>query len=97
VTGPTEARASAAGAALPSMGLIVHYRGKLGFNAWRPAIVAVDKANLDPRGVEAGVIPDLSSDEHVHLRVIGVEGEFTEYDVPPGEGPGCWRWPPRVG
>ncbi len=91
------ARASATGAALPSMGRIVHYRGKQGYQAWRPAIVTVDAANLDPRGVEAGVIPALDSDEHVHLKVFSAGEDFAEYNVPPGDGPGCWRWPPRVG
>lgn len=87
----------------PTLGRIVHYRGKIGYNAMRAAIVTADVNSLDPRGVEAGVIPALDSDEHVHLWVFtpGESGGFTEYNVPPGEAgdgipPGTWMWPPRV-
>jgi len=89
----------------PTLGRIVHYRGKQGFHAMRAAIVTVDVRSLDPRGVEAGVIPDLDSSEHVHLWVFtpGESGGFTEYNVPPGQAdehgeipPGSWCWPPRV-
>jgi hypothetical protein len=84
------------GAPKPTLCRLVQYRGKLGYRVWKAAVVIVDRANLDPRAVEAGVIPGLSSDMHVHLRILAPEGEFTEYDVPPGDEPGCWRWPPRV-
>jgi hypothetical protein len=89
----------------PTLGRIVHYRGKLGFNAMRAAIVTCDVNSLDPRGVEQGVIPALDSDMHVHLWVFtpGESGGFTEYNVPQGEviegdqiPPGSWMWPPRV-
>lgn len=92
----------------PSLGRIVHYRGKQGLLAMRAAIVTCDVNSLDPRGVEAGVIPGLSSDTNVHLWVFtpGESGGFTEYNVPNGEGvegcapgeipPGSWMWPPRV-
>lgn len=92
----------------PSLGRIVHYRGKQGLNAMRAAIVTADVRSLDPRGVDAGLIPALDSDEHVHLWVFtpGEAGGFTEYNVPHGKGrdpgidneipPGTWCWPPRT-
>lgn len=88
----------------PTLGRIVHYRGKLGFYAMRAAIVTCDVKSLDPRGVEQGVIPVLDSDQHVHLWVFtpGESGGFTEYNVAPGElvdgqiPPGTWCWPPRA-
>jgi len=90
---------------IPTLGRIVHYRGKQGFHTMRAAIVTCDVNSLDPRGVEAGVIPALDSDQHVHLWVFtpGEAGGFTEYNVAPGEpdgdgliAPGTWMWPPRV-
>jgi hypothetical protein len=88
----------------PTLGRIVHYRGKLGFHAMRAAIVTCDVNSLDPRGVEQGFIPGLDSPNHVHLWVFtpGESGGFTEYNVSPGEfvdgeiPPGTWCWPPRV-
>lgn len=95
----------------PTLARIVHYRGKYGYQAPRAAIVTCDVNSLDRRGVEAGVIPDLDSDEHVHLWVFTPgesAGGFTEYNVPRGEPaddhpatagtipPGTWCWPPRV-
>lgn len=88
----------------PTLGRIVHYRGKQGYHAMRAAIVTCDANSLDPRGVEAGVIPALDSDEHVRLWVFtpGEAGGFTEYNVAPGEPgddgipPGTWMWPPRA-
>jgi len=81
----------------PTTGRILRYRGKQGFNAIRAAIVTADVETLDPRGVEAGAIPSLDSDEHVHLWVFtpGAAGGFHEYNVGPGDGPGQWLWPPR--
>jgi hypothetical protein len=54
-------------------------------------IATVD--SLDPRGVESGQVPALSSPDHVHLFVFtpSDRGFFVEYDVPPGEGPGQWK------
>lgn len=89
----------------PTLGRIVHYRGKFGLNAMRAAIVCCDVNSLDPRGVESGDIPGLDSDMHVHLTVFtpGEQCAFTEYNVPFGgdltDGPiepGTWAWPPRV-
>lgn len=82
----------------PTLGRILHYRGKQGYQAMRAAIVTADVASLDPRGVEAGHVPALDSPHHVHLWVFtpGESGGFTEYNVGPGDGPGEWQWPPRV-
>jgi hypothetical protein len=93
----------------PSLGRIVHYRGKQGLLAYRAAVVTATVASLDPRGVESGDVPALSSDEHVHLWVFtpGLKGGFAEFDVPHGLvddenpasediPPGSWCWPPRV-
>jgi hypothetical protein len=81
----------------PTTGRILRYRGNIGYNAVRAAIVTADVETLDSRGVEAGDIPGLDSDEHVHLWVFtpGEGGGFTEYNVAQGNGPGQWSWPPR--
>lgn len=89
--------------ARPTIGRIVHYRGRQGLQTLRPAIVTADVATLDPRGVQAGQVPALSSDTHVHLWVFtpGEWGGFAEFDVPQDETdacrPGMWQWPTRVG
>lgn len=94
----------------PTLGRIVHYRGKQGFLAPRAAIVTATGDSLDPRGVASGDVPGLDSPTHVHLWVFtpGDKGGFAEYNVPrgqPAEGeeatagmipPGTWCWPPRV-
>lgn len=88
----------------PSLGRIVHYRGKQGLLAMRAAIVTATVDSLDPRGVEAGEVPALDSDQHLHLWVFtpGAAGGFAEFNVPLGEPvdgcipPGSWCWPPRV-
>lgn len=97
MTGPSEARASSTGAALPTTGRIVRYRGKSGFHAVRAAIVVADVNTLDPRGVETGVVEPLDSPEHVHLWVFGPgTAGFSENNIGPGDGPGQWSWPPRT-
>ncbi|MFI7072035.1 hypothetical protein [Micromonospora sediminicola] len=82
----------------PTTGRIVRYRGKQGLNAMRAAIVTADVDTLDPRGVEAGEVPALDSDQHVHLWVFtpGAKGGFAEFNVAPGDEPGQWSWPPRI-
>lgn len=82
----------------PITGDIVRYRGKLGLHAVRAAIVTCDIRTLDPRGVESGTIPGLDSPRHVHLWVFtpGEAGGFTEYNVPPGDGPGQWSPQPTA-
>ena len=81
----------------PTTGRIVRYRGKIGLYAMRAAIVTADVTTLDPRGIEAGHVPALDSDEHVHLWVFtpGEKGGFAEFNVAPVDGPGQWSWPPR--
>lgn len=77
----------------PTLGRIVHYRGKQGLLAPRAAIVTATVDSLDPRGVEAGQVPPLDSDQHVHLWVwtpaaIGpnaAPGGFAEFNVPRGQ------------
>ncbi|MFC9973528.1 hypothetical protein ACFVH6_21805 [Spirillospora sp. NPDC127200] len=90
---------------IPTLGRIVHYRGKQGNQAMRAAIVSADTRSLDPRGVESGDVPAITDEQHAHLWVFtpGASGGFPEFDVPPGEPgedglipPGTWCWPPRV-
>lgn len=96
---------------IPTLGRIVHYRGNQGLMAPRAAIVTATVDSLDPRGVDAGDVPALDSDQHVHLWVFtpGEQGGFAEFNVPRGESaderaettagtipPGTWCWPPRV-
>lgn len=95
-----------------TLGRIVHYRGKLGLQAPRAAIVTADVDSLDERGIALGEVPPLTDDEHVHLWVYtpGIQGGFQEFNVPRGEPsdpgelptaknipPGTWCWPPRKG
>ena len=93
----------------PTLGRIVHYRGKQGLLAARAAIVTATVDTLDPRGVESGEVPALDSPDHVHLWVFtpGAKGGFAEFNVPRGDAageepsaatipPGSWCWPPRV-
>jgi hypothetical protein len=88
---------------LPTLGRIVHYRGKLGVQAMRAAVVVMDWESWKRDGDVAA----LDSPSHVHLRVFSPsdEGGFTEYNVPYfGEElfewqsipPGTWTWPARV-
>ena len=85
----------------PTIGRIVQYRGKQGLQALRAAIITADVDSLDPRGVEAGTVPALDSDAHVHLWVFtpSEAGGFAEFNVPqdePGQcRPGMWQWPTR--
>lgn len=91
----------------PSIGRIVHYRGKLGAKAIQPAMVVTTVETLEPGPVEAGDIPGLDGDMYVHLRVMtaGEPGGYTEYNVPHvslvdepdmhpdwPEGPGAGTW-----
>ena len=87
----------------PTIGRIVQYRGRQGYQALRAAIVTATVDTLDPRGVEAGDVPALDSPDHVHLWVFtpGDKGGFAEYNVPPDPEPGMcrpgmWQWPTRV-
>lgn len=61
------------------IGRIVTYRSKTG-SYDLPAIVTATSATLDPKGVELGHVPELSSAEHVHLTVFtcGKQGTARE-------------------
>ncbi|WP_181871042.1 hypothetical protein [Sphaerisporangium album] len=83
----------------PTTGTIVRYTGKHGLNAIRAAIVTADVRTLDPRGVEAGQVPALDSEWHLHLWVYtpseALGGGFAEFNVPFGDEPGMWHWMPE--
>lgn len=86
----------------PTIGRIVRYRGKQGIHAMRAALISCTTETLEPEGgVAQGLIPDLDSDNHVHLHVFtpSAQGFFVEYNVPLATGteiqPGEWAWPPR--
>jgi hypothetical protein len=87
-----------------TLGRTVHYRGKQGFQTLRAAVVTATNATLDRRGVEAGQVPDLASETHVHLNVHtpGSSVLFSEFNIPyAGDGvrdpePGQWCWPELV-
>ncbi|WP_326644570.1 hypothetical protein OIE67_25695 [Nonomuraea fuscirosea] len=76
----------------PTLGRIVHYRGKQGRKAMRAAIVTGTMDSLDPDGIASGDVPPLTDDRHVHLWVFtpGSSAGFPEYNVGPGEEPGQW-------
>lgn len=87
----------------PSQGRIIKYRGKYGDQNMYTAIVTLDLANLNPKGVERGEVDPIDSDMHVHLQVFSPNRNaqnFAEHNVPfgiPGEDgmipPGTWAWP----
>lgn len=88
----------------PTIGRIVHYRGKQGLNTLRPAIITATEDTLDQRGVDGGNVPALD-EGRVHLWVftpsVAGPGGFAEFNVPFSEesgddlAPGSWCWPPR--
>jgi hypothetical protein len=88
----------------PTLGRIVHYRGKEGRLAMRAAIVTGTVDSLTADGIESGDVPALTDANHVHLWVFtpGSSGGFPEFNVAYGsrdEGeipPGTWCWPPRT-
>jgi hypothetical protein len=53
----------------PTLGRIVIYRSRTG-DYDVPAIVTATQDSLNPKGVELGHVPALSSDAHVHLTVL---------------------------
>jgi hypothetical protein len=68
----------------PTIGRIVIYRSRTG-DYDVPAIITATRETLNPKGIEAGYIPDLSSDDHVHLTVFtagmpGLRGSVIERD-----------------
>jgi hypothetical protein len=53
----------------PTIGRIVHFRSRTGKYTCA-AIITATKDTLYQPGVDAGHVPDLSSDTHVHLSVF---------------------------
>lgn len=53
----------------PSICRVVVYRSRTG-DYDVPAIITAVRETLNPKGVELGHVPDLSSDTHVHLTVF---------------------------
>lgn len=53
----------------PTIGRIVIYRSRTG-DYDVPAVVNCTTETLSPKGVEAGHVPPLSSDTHIHLTVF---------------------------
>lgn len=89
---------------IPTLGQIVHYRGKQGRLAMRSAVITGTTDSLDPDGIASGDVPALTDDKHVHLWVFtpGQSGGFPEFNVPPAPqhsepSPGEWCWPSRPG
>ncbi|WUI00220.1 hypothetical protein OHR68_43260 [Spirillospora sp. NBC_00431] len=89
----------------PTLGRIVHYRGKQGRLAMRAAIVTGTVDSLDPDGIASGEVPALDDEQHVHLWVFtpGSSGGFPEFNVPQARHAddgvipaGTWDWPPRA-
>lgn len=86
----------------PTLGRIVHYRGKFGLFAMRAALVSADVDSLMVEGVASGEVPALDSDMHCHLTVFTPSSlnSFPEYNVPYADRdengeiqPGHWTWP----
>lgn len=53
----------------PTLGRIVLFRSRTG-DYDVPAIITATKASLNPKGVKAGAVPKLDSDQHLHLTVF---------------------------
>lgn len=85
----------------PTLGRIVHYRGRHGLHAKRAAIVTCTVAEWVPSD-EPDALPPPSTPEHVHLHVFSAGGPgFDELDVPRSADPadptpGTWQWPTRT-
>lgn len=85
---------------VPTIGRIVIYRSRTG-DYDVPAIVNCTTGTLNTKGVEAGHVPDLSSDRHVHLTVLtpgkpGMRRDAGDFKVesPHGRGEnvsGCYQ------
>lgn len=87
------------GVARPTVGRIVHYRSRTG-NYTLPAVVTCTSESLYDPGVARGDLPPLTNELSIHLHVMtpGEKVSYQEHDVQfdEDEGPGTWRWPPRV-
>ena len=64
----------------PTLGRIVWYRSRTG-SYDVPAIVTATTDSLNPKGVEAGHIPPLTSDWHVHLTVFSAGRPGLRHDA----------------
>lgn len=71
----------------PTIGRIVIYRSRTG-DYDVPAIITAIRDTLNRKGVEAGYVPDLSSEDHVHLIVftpampcLRKQGEHDDFKV----------------
>lgn len=96
----------------PTIGRIVHYQSKLGDGIVSPAIVlrtrettnleVIERWGPSPDGTLSGksrpdaLVPELPDDQTVDLLVHGLGGDYREFCIPEGDGPGTWSWPPRV-
>jgi len=80
----------------PDLGDDVLYRSKTG-NYDLAAKVTSTKKSLWIGGVQAGHVPDLDTDYHVHLHVFtpGNQIQYQEFNVPidpTGKTPRSWRY-----
>jgi hypothetical protein len=96
----------------PSVGRVVRYISRTGDGVESPAIVlrtrsatvpgVIDRWGPSPDGTlsgtgrPAGLVADLPDELTVDLLVHGLGGDYREYAVPHGDGPGSWSWPPRT-
>lgn len=69
----------------PTIGRIVIYRSRTG-DYDVPAIVNCTAESINPKGVEAGHVPPLTGEGHVHLTVLtpgkpGLRGTATDFKV----------------
>lgn len=55
--------------AAPTIGRVVIYRSRTG-DYDVPAVVTATRPSLNPKGVQAGHVPGLDTDRHVHLTVL---------------------------
>lgn len=84
----------------PSLTRAVLYRSRTG-SYTVPAVISCTTRSLNPAGVQAGNLPPLSSDNHVHLTVFtpgkpGLRGNAQDFLVesqwPPSENvAGCYQ------
>ncbi|MBD7949579.1 hypothetical protein H9652_04040 [Oerskovia sp. Sa4CUA1] len=96
----------------PSVGRVVRYASRTGDGVTAPAIVLRTRAatvpgvidrwgpgpdgTLSGTGRPTGLVDKLPDDLTVDLLVHGLGGDYREYAVPHGDGPGTWSWPPRT-
>lgn len=96
---------------LPGVGRVVRYTSKAGDGVASPAVVlrtraatipgVIDRWGASPVGTisgtgrPVGLVAELPDDLTVDLLVHGLGGDYREYAVPHGNGPGAWSWPPR--